>query len=144
MDGGVTANMIFGGRLPEEYRLTGVWQRLYPDVPMPKLRYWVIFNNQLHAEPRLVPATWYDMVVRSIEVSTRASSLNAMRQLFLMAEVARMKRNADVEVRIVAIPDEWRAPKPAPFHKATMNSLADLGEKMGADSKSWIMEAPTQ
>jgi hypothetical protein len=144
VDGGVTANMIFGGRLPEENRLPAVWQRKYPGVPMPKLRYWVIFNNQLHAQPLVVPATWHDIVVRAIEVSTRASSLNAMRQLFLMAEVARMKWNADVEVRIAAIPDEWRAPKPDAFDKATMNSLADLGEKMGADRGSWITEPPTQ
>ena len=144
VDGGVTANMIFGGRLPEEYRLTGRWQFLYPGVPMPKLRYWVIFNNQLHAEPMVVPATWHDIVMRSIEVATRASSLNAMRQLFLMAQVARMKHDADVEVRIVAIPDEWRPPKSGTFLKETMNDLADLGEKMGADPNVWITEPPTQ
>jgi len=144
VDGSVTANMIYDGHLPEENRLPGVWRRLYPGVAMPKLRYWVIFNNQLHADPKVVPATWHDIVLRSVDVSMRASSLNAMRQLFLMAEVARLKQHADVEVRVVAIPDEWRAPKPGVFVKETMNALADLGEKMGADGKSWMTEAPAQ
>jgi hypothetical protein len=67
-----------------------------------------------------------------------------MRQLFLLAEVARLRRHADVEVRYVAVPDDWRPPKPGTFVKETMNNLADLGEKMGADPNSWSTEPPTQ
>ena len=142
VDGFVTANITFGARVPEERRLPGLWQRLYPGVPMPKLRYWVVFNNQLHAAPIVVPARWLDIMERSIEVSARAGSLTSMRQLFLLAEVARRKRNSDVEVRFIAIPDEWRPPKPGAFVKETMNDLADLGEKIGADSRNWITEPP--
>ena len=67
-----------------------------------------------------------------------------MRQLYLMAEVARLKRSADVEVRIVAVPDDWQPREPGTFVKETMNALADLGEKMGADPGSWMTEPPTQ
>jgi hypothetical protein len=144
VDGAVTANMIFGGRLPEDQRLPGLWQQLYPEVPMPKLRYWVIFNNQLHAPPIVTPARWFDIIMRSVEVASRSASLNAIRQLFLIAEVARLKRGVDVEVRFVAVPDDWRPPRPGTFVKETMNSLADLGEKMGADPNSWLTEPPTQ
>ena len=144
VDGAVTANMIFGGRLPEDRRLVGLWQRLYPDVPMPKLRYWVIFNNQLHAPPMVVPARWFDIIMRSVDTASRAGSLNALRQLFMLAEIARLKRQADVEVRFVAVPDEWRPPKPGTFVKETMNDLADLGERMGANPRSWITEPPAQ
>jgi len=133
VDGAVSANMIFGGRLPEEQRLVGVWERLYPDIPMPKLRYWVIFNNQVHTPPTVVPARWLDIILRSVDVASRSSSLNALRQLFMLADVAKLRYNADVEVRFVAVPDEWRPPKPGTFEKETMNNLADLGEKMGAD-----------
>jgi hypothetical protein len=65
-------------------------------------------------------------------------------ELFLMADVARMKWKADVEAQIAAISDEWRAPKPGAFVKETINSLADFGERMGSDPKSWITEPPTQ
>jgi predicted acylesterase/phospholipase RssA len=144
VDGAVSANMIFGGRLPEEQRLVGLWERLYPDIPMPKLRYWVIFNNQVHTPPTVVPARWLDIILRSVDVASRSSSLTALRQLFMLADVAQRQYNADVEVRFVAVPDDWRPPKPGTFVKETMNSLADLGEKMGADPSSWITEPPTQ
>jgi hypothetical protein len=62
----------------------------------------------------------------------------------MLADVAQRQYNADVEVRFVAVPDDWRPPKPGTFVKETMNSLADLGEKMGADPRSWITEPPTQ
>jgi len=144
VDGAVSANMVFGGRLPEDRRIAGLWRRLYPSERIPKLRYWVIFNNQLHAPPTVVQPRWFDIVMRSIDVSSRAGSLNAIRQLYLLTEVARLKHHADVEMRFVAIPDDWRPPKPGTFVKETMENLADLGEKMGADPGSWITKPPTQ
>jgi hypothetical protein len=54
-----------------------------------------------------------------------------------MAEISRLRRKADVEVRVVSIPGDWAPPVPGLFIKETMNNLADLGEKMGADPTSW-------
>jgi predicted acylesterase/phospholipase RssA len=142
VDGGVTSNMIFGSRIPEENRLPALWKRLYPKVPMPKLRYWVIFNNQFQTPPTVVKARWFDIVSRSIELSTRSATLSSMRLLHLMAETARLKHDADIEVRIVAIPDDWTPPKPGTFVKETMNNLAELGERMGADPTSWRTSPP--
>ena len=42
------------------------------------------------------------------------------------------------------LPDEWRPPKAGTFVKETMNDLADLGERLGADPNSWLTEPPTQ
>jgi hypothetical protein len=142
VDGAVTANIIYGGRVGEEDSLPAVWQRLYPDLPIPRLRYWVVFNNQLHAPPTVVRARWFDIITRSMEQATRSGSLMDIRHLFAMAEVSRLKRKADVEVRIVAIPDDWSPPVAGIFVKETMNDLADLGEMMGADPSSWSMQPP--
>ena len=117
-------------------------QRLSPDVPMPKRRSWVIFNNQFQTPPTVVKARWFAIITRSIERSTRSATRASMRQLHLMAEVARLKRNADIEVRIVAVPDDWVPPQPGTFVKETMNNLADLGERMGADPTSWRTSPP--
>jgi len=59
-----------------------------------------------------------------------------------LARSSRLKRKADVEVRIVAIPDDWSPPVAGVFVKETMNDLADLGERMGADPSSWSMQPP--
>jgi hypothetical protein len=142
VDGGVTGNIIYGARIDEDDSPPAVWQRMYPGTPLPKYRYWVIFNNQLRTLPTTTVPQWPAIVTRSLELATRSSTLTAMRHLFTMAEISRLKRGADVEVRIVSIPDDWTVPKEGVFIKETMNNLADLGERMGADPKSWITDPP--
>jgi hypothetical protein len=142
VDGGVTGNIIYGGRIAEEDSLPAQWQKAYPDLPIPKVRYWVIFNNQLRPLPQVTEPNWPAVIQRSLEMGTRAATLTAMRHLWAMAEISRLKRKADVEVRVVAVPGDWVPPKPGVFIKETMNNLADLGEKMGADPSVWRSEPP--
>jgi predicted patatin/cPLA2 family phospholipase len=137
VDGGVTGNILYGGRAEEEEALPAVWQRTYPDVPIPKIRFWIIFNNQFRPVPHVTPPKWMAVVQRSLETATRASTATAVKHLVALAEIARLKRNADVEIRIVPIPGDWSPPAPGVFVKETMNNLADLGERMGADPASW-------
>jgi len=140
VDGGVTGNIIYGGRIAEEDSLPALWQKAYPNHGDPKFRFWVIFNNQFRPVPKPVAPNWLAVVQRSLETTTRAATATAVRHLFAMAEISRLKRKADVEVRIVSIPSDWLPPVPAIFNKETMNNLADLGEKMGADPASWSSE----
>jgi len=137
VDGGVTGNILYGGRAEEEDALPALWQRTYPDVPMPKIRFWIIFNNQFRPLPHVTEPRWITVVQRSLETATRAATATAVKHLVALAEIARLKRNADVEVRLVSIPGDWSPPVPGVFIKETMNNLADLGERMGADPASW-------
>ena len=82
---------------------------------------------------------WPAVIQRSLETATRAATATAVRHLFAMAEISRLKRKADVEVRLVSIPGEWSPPVPGVFIKETMNNLADLGERMGADRRVGAM-----
>jgi hypothetical protein len=50
--------------------------------------------------------------------------------------------DADTQVRYIAVPDDWAPPKPGVFEKETMNALADMGERMGADPASWQSDLP--
>ena len=138
VDGGVTGNILYAARVEEEDALPAVWQRTYPDVPIPKIRLWVIFNNQFRPVPLVTPPKWLAVVQRSLETATRASTATALKHLVAMTEIARLKRNAHVEIRIVSIPGDWSPPVPGVFVKETMNNLADLGERMGADPASWV------
>src|SRR5262249_44676550 len=45
VDGGVTGNILYGGRMKDEDHFTAIWQANYPQAPIPKVRYWIIFNN---------------------------------------------------------------------------------------------------
>ena len=140
VDGGVTGNIIYGGRIGEEDSLPALWQKAYPNLAIPKFRYWVIFNNQFRPVPEVVAPNWVAVIQRSLATSTRAATSTAVRHLFAMAEISRLKRKADVEVRVVSIPGDWFPPVPGVFIKESMNNLADLGEKMGADPASWSSE----
>jgi hypothetical protein len=142
VDGGVTGNIIYGGRIGEEDSLPALWQKAYPNLPIPKTRFWVIFNNQFRPVPMVTGPNWPSVISRSLETSTRAATATALRHLYAMAEISRLKRKADVEVRIVSIPGDWFPPVPGIFIKESMNNLADLGEKMGADPASWSTEPP--
>lgn len=68
---------------------------------------------------------------RTTIMATQTSTLNSLRHLYAMAEVARFKYKGDIEVRLISVPED-----------EVMNELADLGERMGADPASWSMDAP--
>jgi Patatin-like phospholipase len=142
VDGGVTGNIVYGGRITEDQSLQALWQKAYPSLPVPKTRFWVIFNNQFRPMPVVTAPNWPAVIQRAMETSTRAATATAVRHLFAIAEISRLKRKADVEVRIVSIPGDWFPPVPGTFIKETMNNLADLGEKMGEDPASWSTEPP--
>jgi len=142
VDGGVTGNILYGGRFREDQSLPAVWAANYPNLPVPKVRFWVIFNNRLRPLPQMTEPTWIAVVSRSIEMGTRASTITAMRHLFAQAEISRMKRGGEFEVRVAAVPNDFVPPKADTFVKETMNALADLGERMGADTNSWLTKIP--
>jgi hypothetical protein len=75
-------------------------------------------------------------------MSTKTSTTNSMRHLFAMMEIARLKYNADARGASWPFPEWWVPPSPRQVQKDVMNSLADLGEQMGADPANWRTEPP--
>ncbi len=142
VDGGVTGNIVYGGRLRERQTHIALWRAAYPDVPVPRTRFWIVFNNQFRGPPLNVDPTWPAVVMRSVDLSTRWATLTSIRHLVTIAELSRQAYKCDFEVRVAAIPDEWRPPKAGTFIKETMNDLANLGERMGEDPSSWVGEIP--
>jgi predicted acylesterase/phospholipase RssA len=142
VDGAITGNILYGGRAREEETFPALWSARHPGIAMPRMRFWVIFNNQFRFPPQVTQDRWPDIMSRATIMATQTSTINSMRHLFAMAEIAKLKRKAEMEVRVMAVPDSWVPPKPGTFVKEVMNELADLGEKMGADPASWRTEAP--
>jgi predicted acylesterase/phospholipase RssA len=142
VDGAITGNILYGGRTREDDTFPARWRAKYPKLPPPRIRYWVIFNNQLRFPPQVTREQWPDIMGRATIMSTQTSTVNSMRHLFAQAEISRLKYGADVEVRVMAVPDAWVPPSPGTFQADVMNELADLGEQMGADPGKWRTEAP--
>jgi predicted acylesterase/phospholipase RssA len=142
VDGAITGNILYAGETREENGLVARWRKAYPNIPMPRVRYWVIFNNQLRFPPQMTQERWPDILGRATIMSTQTSTVNSMRHLYALAELERLKHKVDVQVRLISVPEHWVPSKPGTFVKEVMNDLADLGERMGADPKSWSTEAP--
>jgi len=139
VDGAITGNILYGGKAGS---LPDLWEERHPGVPMPLMRYWVIFNNQFRFPPQVVQERWPDIMGRATIMSTQTSTVNSMRHLFALAEIANLKHSGEVQVRVMAVPEEWVPPKPGTFDTEVMNNLADMGEKMGADPSNWRTTPP--
>ena len=136
-DGGVTANVFLRLDPKSPHGFVRRWRAAHPDTPIPRVRYWVIINNQWSHQPRTVQVAWPQVVAPSLETAIRSATLAEVRWLAAEADYCNAIGAAEIEVRVIAIPDDWRAPVPGDFKKETMASLADLGRKMGADPNSW-------
>jgi hypothetical protein len=142
VDGAITGNILYAGRVQEKDSFFSRWRAAYPKDSLPRVRYWVIFNNQLRFPPQITKERWPDIMSRATIMATQTSTVNSMRHLHAQAEIVRLKYGADVQVRVMALPDSFVPSKPDSFNAEVMNTLADIGEQMGADPASWRTEAP--
>jgi len=140
-DGGVTANVFVRLDPNNPNGVIQTWNRLHPGIPLPKTRFWVIVNNSLAQPPKTVQAKWPEVLGPSLATSIRSATIAEIRWLAAQADYINATMHTDIEVRVVAIPDDWRPPVAGDFQKETMNSLADIGRKMGSDPSSWKLWA---
>jgi len=140
-DGGVTANVFLRLDPRSPAGIIQTWKRTRPGKPLPKVRFWIILNNQTTQTPSTVQRRWPAILGPSIPTSIRSATLSEIRWIAAQADFINATMNADIEVRMVSIPDAWRVPVPGDFKDETMRALSDLGRKMGADPASWQLLA---
>ena len=141
-DGGVTSNILYGAPASYEETLFYRFKQAFPEQEGLRVRYWVILNNQAQSPPRTVQPGWLSVLARSVEVAIRASTITALRHLYSHADSVTRRGEGSIEVRWIAIPDEWRPPVEGVFREETMRELADIGAKLGADAGSWRTRPP--
>lgn len=140
-DGGVTANVFLRLDPRSPVGIIQTWKRTHPGEPLPKVRFWIILNNQTTQTPSTVQRRWPAILGPSIPTSIRSATLSEIRWIAAQADFINATMNADIEVRMVSIPNSWRVPVPGDFKEETMRALSDLGHKMGADPASWQLLA---
>lgn len=137
VDGGTTSNILFEADQRAPGEIFDLLARAHPDVPPPRIRYWVIINGQFGAVPTVIQPSWPSITAASVSTAIRSSTLGSLRLLDAHVRLLRATRHADVELRFVAIPDDWRPVRPGTFVRETMQDLAALGRRMGQDPSSW-------
>lgn len=136
VDGGTTSNILYGSNWLSPKAPLAMWRGAYPNEPLPRLRFWVIINNQIGTGASIVQPTWMSITKASLATTIRSGTTIAMRHLATQVDLLN-REGVQTEFRYVAIPSDWRPPNEEPFNKDVMKSLADLGLKMGADPASW-------
>ena len=58
VDGGVSSNILYGAWGTREESFAYQFAKRYPDQPKPRIRYWVILNNQAQTPPKTVQPGW--------------------------------------------------------------------------------------
>ncbi len=137
VDGGTTANVLLGANLRSEQSVLGAWRRTFPGRTPPKLRFWAIVNNTLGDSPSIVDPSWPDIMSKSLTTLSRSSTKSSLRAFLAQAELLRRAENVDIEVRFIAVPNDFVPPVEGAFKKETMNTLADIGLRMGRDPANW-------
>ena len=91
---------------------------------------------------RTVQGTWLDVLGRSVDVAIRSSTMTGLRHLYSHAEAVTRRGDGSIEVRWMAIPNDWRPKVEGVFKQETMSELADIGARLGADPTNWKTTAP--
>lgn len=142
VDGGVTRNIAYLSDQEFIGSAVNAWRIRHPRTPFPKVRIWVIVNNQLGTPEQTVQPGWPALMGRSLSISIRASTHASMKVLERTSELLSARGDQSVEFRYLAIPDEWRPPAPGVFVEETMVALAELGREMGREPGSWQTRVP--
>jgi hypothetical protein len=74
---------------------------------------------------------------KSLTTLSRSSTKSSLRAFLAQAELLRLAENVDIEVRFIAVPNDFVPPVEGAFKKETMNTLADIGHRMGRDPANW-------
>jgi predicted acylesterase/phospholipase RssA len=142
-DGGATSNLILMA-FPQKDGPVARFRKNNPGAPSPKVRVWVLVNQQLLPKPAVTQPRWLSVSGRALDTLTSTSQLFAMDLIKTMVQQANDERGLDAELRYVAIPVD--APKKTTkemFDKEYMLKLEDLGRLMGADPSSWSDDIPS-
>ena len=145
VDGCVGGNFYAGGRASaKEDTFGGIWKRKYPNAPIPTTRYWVIINGTLRATSETVQPDWAEIAEQAVEMSMGAAEIVAIRQLYALAEITKLRGDGDVEVRWIALPEDFKVPDGGGefFDQAAMRGMSEEGQRLGADPTSWMTTSP--
>ncbi len=143
VDGGATMQMV-GGMDDRSWAYTSEKKTLNTvksKKPI-KIRVWIIVNQKLLTDTKVVRPRWTSIAARSLNTLLRASTLQSIQNSETFVNLINQRPEFDAQMRYVAIPQDFPiADSDVMFDAELMKRLVKLGMKMGADPMSWKKEA---
>lgn len=138
VDGGTTSNILIIDDLRANDTPRHILRERFPETPIPRLRYWVIINNRINPEPKVIQPSWVSITLSSVDTMIRSAELTTLRQFAEQVEfIKRTEPDVRVELRWVAIPDWWQPTSDEIFQADKMHSLGEVGLRLGTSPGSW-------
>ena len=143
VDGGATMQMVGGIDDRSWAYKTKDKQMGFVNAKAPiKIRVWIIVNQKLLTDAKVVRSRWTSIASRSLNTLIRASTLQSIQDTETLVQLVNRQPEFDAEMRYVAIPQDFPiADSDEIFDAKTMHDLVKLGLQMGADPTSWKTEA---
>jgi hypothetical protein len=143
VDGG-TAMQVVGGIEDRSslYAPDGPSVGFELEGPPVRIRAWIIVNQKLRSDPKVVDSRWTSIANRSLDILLRTSMLQSIQDGETYVAFLDGRPDLDAVLRYVAIPQDFEVPdSDQMFDARTMRALVELGRRMGADPSSWRTEA---
>lgn len=143
VDGGATMQIV-GGIDERDWAYSRSKKSMnFVNVKVPvKIRIWIIVNQKLLTDPKVVRSRWTSIAARSLNTLLRSSTLQSIQDADTFVQLINQRPEIDAEMRYVAIPQEYSiADSDEMFDAETMRGLVKLGLRMGADPGSWQTKA---
>ncbi len=143
VDGGATMQVV-GGMDERRWAYSDKNQALdYISTSKPiKIRVWIIVNQKLLTDPKVVRTRWTSIAARSLNTLLRSSMLQSIQDAETFVGLLNSRDEFEAQMRYVAIPQDYPIEdSDEMFDVEIMRKLVVLGLKMGADPASWKSEA---
>ena len=139
VDGGVVMQIVSG---VDERRWA--YQAVNPltsfvdnETPI-RIRVWIVVNDKMLLDPGVVPLQWPSILERMLSTSIKSSMLQNIQDAETLVRLINDRPKFDAQMRYVAIPQNFPIKDTEEiFNPEIIQSLIELGLKMGADPTSW-------
>jgi len=142
-DGAIAQAAFVGLDREEIVQVFRAFTERNPGAPMPKLRFWMIVNGFLDADPELMKLSWVPVARRSTEILTSYAMRVTLRHMQFGIELLARDLETEAGFFYVAVPHDLELPPQTErlFDPQVMQVLAAEGRRLGRDPSSWRTEA---
>ncbi|MBX9588741.1 MAG: patatin-like phospholipase family protein [Hyphomonadaceae bacterium] len=130
VDGGTTREVFF---TPAEFSFLEIDKAIGHKV---ERRLWVVRNGKLAPEYRATEEQALAIAQRSLETLTRSQGIGDLQRMYVRA------RADGIAYNLAAIPDDFKVRRTAPFDRAYMKALYEVGLRLGRAGYPWAKMPP--
>lgn len=130
VDGGPTREVFFA---PSDFSFKTVDKAFGRPIPR---RLYIIRNGKLGPEFMVTKETTLGIAQRSLETLTKNQGIGDLIRMYTRAQ------DDKIDYNLVAIPDDFKAPRPKPFDQGYMQTLYGAGLALGRRPITWMKAPP--